>query len=91
MIRSFRHKGLQELFETGNTARIDARFHARLRVRLEAMRYAESLEDLNQPGFNLHQLMGKPVRHTIHVTGPWCITFEWKAPFAERADFENYR
>lgn len=90
MIKSFRHKGLKELFETGHTTRIDERFHKRLKVRLDAMRYAVKLEQLAQPGFDFHQLMGKPVRYTIHVNGPWCITFEWDEPYAEKADFEQY-
>jgi toxin HigB-1 len=90
MIRSFRHKGLQELFETGKTAKIDARLQKRARRRLDALEDAMTLEDLAQPGFDFHQLMGKPVRYTLHVNGPWCITFEWKEPYAEKIDFENY-
>jgi len=39
---------------------------------------AESLTDLIIPGFNFHGLQGIPERYSIHVNGPWCITFEWE-------------
>jgi proteic killer suppression protein len=90
MIKSFRHKGLQELFETGATSRIDARLQKRARRRLDALEDAMSLADLVQPGFDFYQLRGKPVRYTLHVNGPWCITFEWTEPYAEKIDLENY-
>lgn len=33
---------------------------------------------MNLPGFNFHTLRGfDPIRYTIHINGPWCITFEF--------------
>jgi len=58
--------------------------------RLEALDQAEVLNDLNVPGFNFHGLYGVPKRYSIHVNGPWCITFEWKDGEALRIDFEQY-
>jgi len=58
--------------------------------RLEAVDQAESLRDLNIPGFNLHPLQGVPKRYSIHVNGPWRITFEWEKRDALRVDFEQY-
>jgi proteic killer suppression protein len=54
------------------------------------MRVVRKLEQLAKLGFDFHQLMGKPVRYSIHVNGPSCVAFEWKEPHAERIDFENY-
>ena len=35
---------------------------------------------MNLPGFNFHALRGfVPTRYTVHVNGPWCITFEFDA------------
>jgi toxin HigB-1 len=90
MIKSFKHKGLSELFEGGKSRRIRAEFHSRCLRRLEALDQAESLNDLNIPGFNFHGLQGKPQRYSIHVNGPWCITFEWQEMDALRVDFEQY-
>ncbi len=54
------------------------------------MAAATHLEQLNQPGFDLHKLRGKPERYTIHVNGPWCITFGWDAGRAREVDLEQY-
>jgi proteic killer suppression protein len=90
MIKSFRHKGLSELFEAGRTRRIRQDLQSRCLRRLEALDQAEVLSDLNVPGFNFHGLHGVPKRYGIHVNGPWCITFEWEDGEALRVDFEQY-
>lgn len=90
VIESFRHKGLKELFESGNSAKVEPRLKTRCLDILDALDGANSMKDLNLPGFNLHQLRGKQIRHSIHVNGPWCITFEWDTPRAYRIDLEQY-
>jgi proteic killer suppression protein len=78
MIKSFRHKALGELWATGRSAKLDARMQGRILERLDALDAAETPEDMNIPGFDFHALKGKPKRYTVHVNGPWCITFELK-------------
>lgn len=90
MIRSFRHKGLKELFEAGISSKVRPDLQARARRRLDALDTAFRPEDLNVPGFNFHPLRGSPKRYSLHVNGPWCITFEWLAGNAERVDLEQY-
>jgi toxin HigB-1 len=90
MIKSFKHRGLSELFETGRTARVRQDLQSRCLRRLEALDQAEILNDLNVPGFNFHSLHGVPKRYSIHVNGPWCITFEWVEGEALRVDLEQY-
>ncbi|MGH7986127.1 MAG: type II toxin-antitoxin system RelE/ParE family toxin [Candidatus Binataceae bacterium] len=90
MIQSFRHKGLKELFETGSSAKIPAELKQRCSDRLEILDAVIALEDLNLPGYQLHPLHGKQVRYSIHVNGPWTMTFEWSAPDALRVDLEQY-
>ncbi len=90
MIKSFKHKGLAELFERGRSRHIRPDLQARCLRRLEALDQAESLTDLNVPGFNFHGLQGLPKRYSIHVNGPWCITFEWEGEEALRVDLEQY-
>jgi proteic killer suppression protein len=90
MIESFRHKGLKELFETGKSAMVPPALRQRCSDRLEVLDAATDLSDLNLPGYNLHPLHTAPVRHSIHVNGPWRITFEWNAPKASRVDLEQY-
>ena len=90
MIRTFRHRGLKELFERGNTSRIEKRLHARIIRRLDYLDAARAPKDMNVPGFNFHKLHGKPVRYTVHVNGPWCITFSFDDGDAFDVDLENY-
>ena len=90
MIKSFASKQLKALWETG-TSRIDARMHQRILRRLDVLDAATVPEDMNLPGFDFHALRGHtPTRYTVHVNGPWCITFEWQGENAVNVDFENY-
>ena len=91
MIKSFRNKALADLFETGKTAKIDAKLQKRILLRLDRLEQAEKPDDMNLPGFDFHALRGhNPTRYTVHVNGPWCITFEFDGNDAARVDFEQY-
>jgi toxin HigB-1 len=90
VIKSFRHKQLCGLWETGKSP-IDQRMHARILRRLDALDAATRPEDINLPGFDFHALKGfRPTRFTVHVNGPWCITFEFETGDAHAIDFEQY-
>lgn len=91
MIRSFKSKGLLELFESGKSSRIDIRLHRRILVRLDRLNVAAAPRDMDLPGFDFHALRGfDPTRYTVHVNGPWCITFEFDDTDAVRVDLEQY-
>lgn len=90
MIRSFRHKSLAQLFQTGRSGKVNPALRKRCLERLDALDAAEQPEDMNIPGFDFHGLQGKPKRYTVHVNGPWCITFEFEAGDAWRVDLEQY-
>jgi proteic killer suppression protein len=91
MIKSYRNKGLKELFESGRTGKIDKRFQDRCLEILSVVNAAASIQQLNVAGFNLHQLKQfKPVRFSIWVSGAWRITFEFEKGDAYRVDFEQY-
>jgi len=90
VIRSFRHKGLEELFVSGSSRKVSKNLQARALRRLDALANAEDLPALNLPGFDFHALRGKPQRYSLHVNGPWCITFEWDEGDALRVDLVQY-
>jgi len=91
MIKSFRSKALADLWASGKTSKIDQKVHRRLLVRLDMLDAAGLPEDMNLPGFDFHAPRGfSPTRYTIHVSGPWCITFEFENGDAYRVDFEQY-
>jgi len=90
VIRSFRHKGLKEVFERGTSGKVAPALVNRCRRQLDVLHHAAALLDVNIPGFNFHPLKGRPLRYSIHVNGPWCITFEWDKRDAYRVDLEQY-
>lgn len=91
MIRSFRHKGLAELWRLGRSAKLDARLVSRILRRLQALEVAVVPDDLDVPGFDFHALRGPPPqRYTLHVNGPWCVTFSFDGKDAVDVDFEQY-
>jgi len=91
MITSFRHKGLRELFEIGRTGKIGRQMHKRIIERLDALDAATTPTDMHLPGYDFHALRAfRPTRYSVHVNGPWCITFEFEGENAIRVDYEQY-
>ena len=79
------------MFETGATAGINAKYHERVRVRLDVIHSATTLKQLDLPGWNLHPLRKDQAgRHAIAVSGSWRLTFEFKDGDAYHVDFEQY-
>jgi toxin HigB-1 len=90
MIKTFRNKELARLWETGKS-KIDSQLHKRLLVRLDRLHVIASVDEMNLPGFNFHALIGfTPARYTVHINGPWCVTFEFEEGEARRVDLEQY-
>ncbi len=57
---------------------------------MDALDASTRPEDMNLPGFDFHGLQGSPKRFTVHVNGPWCVTFEFESGDALNVDFEQY-
>lgn len=91
MLKSFRSKGLADLWSTGHASKIDKQLHGRIMRRLDALDAAVKPEDMRLPGFDFHSLRGfNPTRYTVHVNGPWCITFAFDGADVVAVDLENY-
>ncbi|MFN7136674.1 MAG: type II toxin-antitoxin system RelE/ParE family toxin [Thermomonas sp.] len=91
MIKSFRHKGLRRLFETGVASGVQASHARRLRLQLAALDTARTVEDMDIPGFRLHALKGAMQgRWSITVSGNWRVTFEFRDGNAYVLDYEDY-
>jgi proteic killer suppression protein len=91
MIRTFKSRALAELWSTGGTRRIDRRLHKRILLRLDRLDAAGAPHEMQLPGFDFHELKGvRPTRYTIHINGPWCLTFEFEGGDAWRVDLEQY-
>ena len=89
-IGSFKHKGLKEVFVTGKSAKVGARYARNILTILEFMDFAVSPQDFT--GFkNFHELKGsRRGTYSLHVTGNYCITFRWQNETAWDIDFEDY-
>lgn len=91
MITSFRHKGLRKYFESGSQAGIQPAHANRLKMQLTALDTAQTIEDMDIPGFRLHPLKGSEHgRWSIWVNGNWRVTFEFENGNALILDYEDY-
>ncbi|MEX2260635.1 MAG: type II toxin-antitoxin system RelE/ParE family toxin [Bryobacteraceae bacterium] len=75
----FRHKGLRQLHEGGNTKRVPPAMADKLRKLLFALETAETLDQLGRfPGWKLHPLKGGMKGFwSLTVTGNWRLIFRY--------------
>ena len=91
MIVSFKHKGLEEFYKTGSKRKIQAKHAGKLRLQLAALDTAQSIEDCNLPGYNLHQLKGnRQTIWSVTVNGNWRLTFEFNNGNIYILNYEDY-
>lgn len=91
MIKSFKHKGLEKFYQTGNKKGIQASHSNKLRMQLAALDTAQSLEDVDIPGYRLHQLSGdRKSIWSITVNGNWRITFKFSDGNVFIVNYEDY-
>jgi len=91
MIRKFKHKRLKLLFESGDARGINPHHVSRIRKILALLETAESVEDMNLPGLELHQLKGdRKGEWAVKVSGNWRMTFNLKKGDAFDINYEDY-
>jgi proteic killer suppression protein len=91
MIQNFRHKGLKLLFESGISAGVNSQHVPRLRRILALLETAETLDDMDLAGLNLHELKGeRKGTWSVKVSGNWRVTFKIKQGDAIDVDYEDY-
>ena len=90
MIVDFKHKGLERFFNTGSISGIQAKHSTKLQRQL-ALNEAQSIEEMNFPGWKLHPLKGNLKDHwAITVNANWRITFTFKNGNAHIVDYQDY-
>ena len=91
MIKSFKHKGLEKFYESGSTKGIQENHAKKLRLQLAALDTAQSVEDMDIPGYRLHQLTGdRKGTWTITVNANWRLTFEFEEGNVYILSYEDY-
>ena len=91
MITSFTHKGLKRFYETGSKAGIQPEHTEKLKRMLSALDVATMPDDLDLPGFNLHELKGDRAGDwSMTVRANWRITFRFHGTDVELLNYEDY-
>ena len=91
MIKSFRHKGLEKFYRTGVTSGIQPLHAQKLRIQLVALDTATVIQDIDLPGFRLHQLKGKERGSwAIDVNKNWRLTFNFIEGDVYILNYEDY-
>ena len=91
MIKSFKHKGLEQFYNKGIIKGIQISHASRLRMQLLALDTACSIEDINLPGYRLHSLKGKKKNlWSIKVNANWRLTFEYKDGDVFILNYQDY-
>ncbi len=89
MIKSFRHKGLENFFKTGSTKGIQAIHSSKIRRILSALNIMNSLNALEI--YNVHPLKGDMKGlWSVTVQANWRITFEFDGQNVYIVDYQDY-
>ncbi len=91
VIKSFRHKGLEDFFYTGKKRGIRPE-HAKMLERiLDRLNAANKVNDMNYPGSYLHKLTGnKQGQYAVKVSGNWSLFFEFVKGDVYVVDYDDY-
>ena len=91
VIKSFRHKGIEQFFRNGSKAGIQPKHAERLRKQLFALDNAKGPTDMNAPGWRLHRLQGALADYwSVDVSGNWRLTFAFEGVDAILVDYQDY-
>lgn len=88
MIRSFRHKGLEQFFKTGSKAGIQPSHATRLRLQLAKLDGARGPDDMVMPGWRLHPLTTG--HWSVSVNGNWRMTLAFEGEDVVLVDYRDY-
>ncbi len=91
MIKSFKHKGLEDFFFNESKKGIIPEQASKLARILDRLDASLSVNDMNLPGFKLHQLSGKEKDiWSVRVNGNWRVTFYFEDGDAYIVDYLDY-
>jgi len=91
MIVSFKHKGLRKLFLQNVQKNINPQHVSKLLRILDRLDASTCPEDMNLPGYNLHELSGKRKgTWSVWVNGNWRVTFSFDGVDAVSVNYEDY-
>jgi proteic killer suppression protein len=78
-IKTFKHKGLEKFFNSGNKRGIQAAHTKKMKLILDLLNSAIEATDMKFPGSNFHPLKGdRKSFYSVHVNGNWTIIFRFE-------------
>ena len=91
MIRGFRHRGLQRLYDRNDARGIRPDLLAKVRTILAQLDDAETIGDMRAPAFRLHGLKGDMKGYwSVTVKANWRIIFRFEAGEAFDVELSDY-
>ena len=91
MIKSWQHKGLKKIYESGSKAGIQPKHADVLVLLLLQLTSAIKPEDMNTPGNNFHSLKGNLKEfYSVKVSGNWRLIFQFENQDAILVDYTDY-
>ena len=91
MIKSFKNKALEKLFFDDDRSKIKQDHIPKLLRMLDRLDASVNPQDMNLPGYKLHELKGKKKgTWAVSVSGNWRITFEFEGNDAINVDYIDY-
>ena len=90
-IRSFKHKGLKKFFIEESHRGIDPKHAPKLGRVLDRFDAATQPQDMNLPGYQLHELSGNEKgTWSVWINGNWRVTFRFDGQDAMVVDYRDY-
>ncbi len=91
MIKSFKHKGLEEFYISGSKKGIQTDHASKLARILDRLDTSLNPQDMNLPGYKLHKLSGKKKDiWSVWINGNWRVTFYFEDGDAYIVDYLDY-
>ncbi|HEU0020062.1 MAG TPA: type II toxin-antitoxin system RelE/ParE family toxin [Dehalococcoidia bacterium] len=92
MIRSFRNRDSQQVFERLRPTRLPPDILRAAQRKLAILHAAETLEDLSVPPGNRLELLSGTRRgqHSIRINDQWRICFFWRSGDAYQVEITDY-
>lgn len=91
MIRGFRHKGLRQLYLTGDRRRVSSSLVGKMERILARLDQSGEPGDMDLLGFRLHPLKGDLAGFwSVSVSGNWRVVFRFVDGHATDVDLVDY-